>query len=63
MEFARTEIFTGMHTHDDAFFYIKGKDIRDDKKINVVDIAPTILTIMGSTIPEDTDGTVLFTNE
>ena len=61
-EFATTEIFTGMHTHDDAFFYIKRKDIRDDKKVNVVDLAPTILALMGSEIPEDMDGTVLLSN-
>ena len=63
MEFAKTEIFTGMHTHDDAFFFIKRKDVREDKKINVVDLAPTILTIMGSRVPEDMDGTVLLTDE
>ncbi len=63
MEFAKTEIFTGMHTHDDAFFFIKGKDVREDKKINVVDLAPTILTIMGSRVPEEMDGTVLLTDE
>ncbi len=63
MEFATRGVFTGMHTHDDAFFYINREDIRDDRKFNVVDLAPTILTLMGSEVPGDMDGTVLLTDE
>ena len=63
MEFAGTGIFTGMHTHDDAFFYIRRKDVREDKKVNVIDLAPTILTLMGSEVPADMDGTALLTDE
>jgi predicted AlkP superfamily phosphohydrolase/phosphomutase len=60
MEFASTGNFTGMHTHDDAFFFINRKDIRDDSKVNIMDVAPTILKLMGFQPPDDMDGKVLL---
>lgn len=50
----RTPI-VGMHTYDDAFIYIRDKDIlRED--IGIVDIMPTIFTIFGIAPPSDIDG-------
>jgi predicted AlkP superfamily phosphohydrolase/phosphomutase len=63
LELATTGVFTGMHTHDDAFFYVRRGDIRDDRKVNVVDLAPTILAILGAEVPADMDGTVLLTGQ
>ena len=52
------EIFTGMHTHDDAVFYIRGKEIEDGKP-RVMDLAPTVLALMGIDVPGDMDGRAL----
>lgn len=52
------EIFTGMHTQDDAHYLITRKDIKD-KKPNICDIAPTILNELGVPVPGDMSGVSL----
>ncbi len=60
---ARTELFgrsalTGMHTYDDALMYVNrpGWATRD---LAIVDLAPTILHLLGVAPPEPMDGRVL----
>ncbi len=49
-----------MHTYDDAFLYIKDGEVRkEDNQFGVMDVMPTILKLMGVTIPEDLDGKAL----
>lgn len=50
---ARSEL-TGMHTYDDAFFYIRGKRIKE-VDFDICALAPTILTLMEVPIPPDMD--------
>ena len=51
--------FTGMHTHDDAFFYMI--DISYLKrKPHIQDLAPTILQLLGMPSPPDMDGKSLI---
>jgi len=46
---------SGMHTYDDAFLYIRGQaSIRED--VEIVDVMPTILTLMDVPVPQDVDG-------
>ncbi len=52
------EIFTGMHTQDDAHFLINRKDI-NEKKPHICDIAPTIMKELGIVIPSDVTGVAL----
>jgi predicted AlkP superfamily phosphohydrolase/phosphomutase len=52
------EIFTGMHTQDDAHFFISRKNLQD-RKPNICDIAPTILKEMGVAAPADMIGRAL----
>lgn len=52
------EIFTGMHTQDDAHFLINRKDIKD-KKPHICDIAPTIMKELGVAIPSEITGVAL----
>ncbi len=52
------EIFTGMHTQDDAHFLINRKDI-NEKKPHICDIAPTIMKELGIAIPSDITGIAL----
>jgi predicted AlkP superfamily phosphohydrolase/phosphomutase len=47
--------FTGMHTHEDAFFYLKGLAPLKVKP-HIQDLAPTILQLLGMPIPPDMDG-------
>ncbi len=51
--------FTGMHTHDDAFFYLKGLAPLKVKP-HIQDIAPTILKLLGMPVPPDMDGSPLI---
>ena len=52
------EIFTGMHTQDDAFLYVRGEKLTEEKP-HIMDLAPTILALMGVEVPDDMDGRVL----
>lgn len=52
------EIFTGMHTQDDAHFFISRKDLKD-KKPHICDITPTILKELGVAIPSELSGMAL----
>ena len=49
----------GMHTYDDAFLYIEGQKI-DKEVVEIVEVMPTILDLMGLPLPEDLDGTSLI---
>jgi predicted AlkP superfamily phosphohydrolase/phosphomutase len=55
------EIFTGMHTQDDATLFISSPQgaLRSDKP-HITDVAPTLLDSMGLTIPEGMDGRSMF---
>ncbi len=52
-------IFKGMHTYDDAFFYVN-KKLATDKKPDIVDPAATILSAFDLEIPPDMDGISLI---
>lgn len=55
------EIFTGMHTQDDATLFINSPQgaLRPDKP-HITDVAPTLLGAMGLDIPEGMDGRSVF---
>ncbi|MFP5263019.1 MAG: alkaline phosphatase family protein [Blastocatellia bacterium] len=55
------EIFTGMHTQDDATLFINspGGALRPDKP-HITDVAPTLLSAMELDIPEGMDGRPIF---
>ncbi|HWP43936.1 MAG TPA: alkaline phosphatase family protein [Blastocatellia bacterium] len=55
------EIFTGMHTQDDATFYINAprSELRAQKP-HITDVAPTLLHAMGLAIPESMDGRTML---
>lgn len=60
--FTRIEEVTGDHAKE-GIFIMKGKNINKNKLIenaSIIDIAPTILYLMKTTIPSDMDGRVLF---
>jgi uncharacterized sulfatase len=46
---------TGMHTFDDAFWLIRGRQFSEETP-RVVDGAPTVLSLLGEDIPEHYDG-------
>lgn len=52
------EIFTGMHTQDDAHFFISRTGLKA-KKPHICDIAPTIMQELGIAIPADISGVAL----
>ena len=47
--------FTGMHTHDDAFFYLR-RLAPLKVKPHIQDLAPTILQLLDIPVPPDMDG-------
>ena len=49
----RSEL-VGMHTYDDAFFYLKDKGV-EETDFDICALAPTILKLMGIPIPPDMD--------
>ena len=59
---ARTEVFgrsalTGMHTYADALFFVNRPGVPTDD-LDIVDLAPTILALLGVDVPSDMDGRV-----
>ena len=59
---AKTEVFgrsalTGMHTYADSLFFVNRSDVATDG-LDIVDLAPTILTLLGVPVPGDMDGQV-----
>jgi predicted AlkP superfamily phosphohydrolase/phosphomutase len=57
---SRSEIFgrsalTGMHTYDDSLFFVNRPGVPGDG-LDIVDMAPTVLRMMGLTPPADMDG-------
>jgi predicted AlkP superfamily phosphohydrolase/phosphomutase len=50
--------FTGMHTYPDASFYVRGEAANKDV-VDLVDVVPTILTLMGLPVPDHLDGASL----
>lgn len=51
-------MMVGMHTYDDAFLYIGARGAADEP-VNILDVAPTVLQLMGQPIPGDYDGHAL----
>ncbi len=45
----------GMHTYDDAFLYLRGQHAVPED-VEIVDLLPTILSMLGLPIPQDVDG-------
>lgn len=53
------ELFTGMHTRDDAICYVNSKSLAD-RRPHINDIAPTALAALGIEPPQPTDGVNLL---
>ncbi len=53
------EMMVGMHTYDDAFVFVAGNDGQDGSTANVLDVAPTILDLLGIEPPGELEGTSL----
>ena len=58
---AKTEIFgrsvlTGMHTYADSLFFVNRPGVPTDD-LDIIDLAPTILSLMGIAPPAEMDGT------
>ena len=59
---------TGMHTYDDAMFYIRDYALNppgeprdgDPPRVSIFDLVPTILKLMGEEAPPDMDGKALI---
>jgi predicted AlkP superfamily phosphohydrolase/phosphomutase len=47
-------MMVGMHTYDDAFLYVGHPGV-PDRVVNVLDVAPTILSLMGQPVPAEMD--------
>ena len=45
----------GTHTYDDAMFYARGPEL-SDRSMQVVDVLPTLLDLLGMASPEGIDG-------
>jgi len=45
----------GMHTFEDAFLFIRGEEITRDE-FSIVDVMPTVLSLLRVPIPSDVDG-------
>jgi len=50
----------GMHTYDDAFLFIRGRDVPEDRPIYIQDVTSTILKLMDIPEGEDMDGKALL---
>jgi predicted AlkP superfamily phosphohydrolase/phosphomutase len=53
---AEKGVFSGMHTQDDAFLYIRGADVTAAAKPTVRDVMPTVLRLFDCQPPPDLDG-------
>lgn len=53
------ELFTGMHTRDDAICYVNSNAFTD-RRPHINDIAPTVLAALGVEPVRPTDGQSLF---
>ncbi|CAO0821905.1 Alkaline phosphatase family protein [Desulfarculales bacterium] len=48
---------SGTHTYDDAFFYLQGvKGLPEDNSFSLLDLAPTMLSLLGLPVPQGLDG-------
>ena len=57
------EVFTGMHTQDDATLFINAsRDALRSEKPHITDVAPTLLHAMGVPVPDEMDGRSLLVN-
>jgi predicted AlkP superfamily phosphohydrolase/phosphomutase len=59
---ARQELFgrsalTGMHTYDDSLFFANRPGVPTDD-LDIVDLAPTLLHLLGVDVPSDMDGRI-----
>jgi predicted AlkP superfamily phosphohydrolase/phosphomutase len=59
---AKTDVFgrsalTGMHTYDDSLFFVNRPGVATEG-LDIVDLAPTLLTLLGVDPPSDMDGRV-----
>jgi len=52
--------FSGMHTQDDAFLFIRGAEITATQKPAVSDVMPTLLELAGCSVPPGLDGRSLI---
>ncbi len=55
----RGDALVGMHTYDDAFCLAVGSPLAE-RRFSIVDLAPTILAVLGVPIPPHMDGTSLL---
>ncbi|MGQ9458777.1 MAG: alkaline phosphatase family protein [Anaerolineae bacterium] len=55
----RGDTLVGMHTYDDAFCLAVGQPLAE-RRFSIVDLAPTILTVLGVPIPPEMDGVSLL---
>ncbi|MBC7224319.1 MAG: alkaline phosphatase family protein, partial [Anaerolineae bacterium] len=53
------DTLVGMHTYDDAFCLVLGQPVAD-RRFGIVDLAPTILSLLGVPIPADMDGSSIL---
>ncbi|MGA1791316.1 MAG: alkaline phosphatase family protein [bacterium] len=55
----RESTLEGMHTFDDAFFFIKDREIKEDG-FSILDVTPTLLSILGIMPYQDLEGSCLI---
>jgi len=53
-------IIQGMHTFDDAFLFVRGHALNIHKKPQLLDLAPTIYTLLGLPRPKELEGRSLL---
>ena len=52
---------SGTHTYDDAFLYLQGvKALPEDNSFSLLDMAPTMLSLLGMPVPQGLDGQVIL---